>query len=124
MRHIHRSADEPKREGLSWQETWNSEDQGLIACWERGREKRRESPGLAERAINGELPALAWKGGVERAMQKKKKFGTLNYLATWQGLRGEDLDIDMDSEPVLVCSRTGMMVVYTGDSTKYADTEA
>jgi hypothetical protein len=124
MRRIHRFADTPKREGLSWQETWNGEDHGLIACWERGREKRRENQDLAERAAKGELPVLAWKGGVEKAIQKKQKFGTLNYLATWQGLRGEDLDIDMDSEPMLVCSRTGMTVVYTSDLAKYADTEA
>ena len=123
MRRIFRAANEPKRERLSWQETWNGEDNGLIACWERGRDKRMEAPQLAERARLGELPVLAWKGGVEKAIQKKQKFGTLQYLAMWYGLRGDDLEIDMDSEPVLVCSRTGMTVVYTGDLTKYADGE-
>jgi hypothetical protein len=39
---IHRSITEPIREGASWDERWNAADDGLIACWERGREKRLE----------------------------------------------------------------------------------
>ena len=88
---IYRSIFEPIREGLSWNERWTSEDGGLIACWDSGRETRIENPGLAEQAIGGELVILPWKGGVEKAIKKKKKFGTHFYLAMWQGLRGEDL---------------------------------
>ena len=89
--HVSRSNNEPKREGLSWDERWKASDKGLIVCWERGREKSIEDPDLAERARKGELPVLGWKGGVEKKIEKKKKYGTLNYLAQWQGLRGEDL---------------------------------
>jgi hypothetical protein len=47
---IHRSITEPIREGASWDERWNAADDGLIACWERGREKRLEDPSLAAQA--------------------------------------------------------------------------
>jgi hypothetical protein len=39
----------------------------------------------------------------------------------WQGLRGEDLDIDPDQEVSLTCSVTGMIVIFTGDFAKYAE---
>jgi hypothetical protein len=80
-----------------------------------------ESPELAEKARNGELPVLGWKGGVEKKTQKNEKYGCLNYLAEWQGLRGEDLDIDLTEEREIVCSKTGMKVIYTGDATKYSE---
>jgi len=60
---IQRSQNEPKREGLSWDEHWRGEDNGLITCWEVGRELREKEPELATRAENGELPVLGWKGG-------------------------------------------------------------
>jgi len=115
---IYRSYKEPIREGLSWEELWRGEDEGLITCWEVGRKIRERDPDLAKRVENGELPILGWKGGVEKKI-KKKKYGTLNYLAAWQGLRGEDLDIDLSQEPELICSKTGMKVIYTGDVNKY-----
>jgi hypothetical protein len=118
---LHRSTIEPIGETASWEQRWSAEDQGLIACWERGREKRLEDPMLAEKACNGQLVVLPWKGGVEKAIRKKQKFGTLNYLAMWQGLRGEDLSIDPAEEVVLNCSATGMAVVFTNDITKYAE---
>jgi hypothetical protein len=118
---IFRSYKEPKREGLSWYERWKGNDKGLITCWEVGREKRAKEPGLASIAENGELPVLGWKGGVEKMTKKGEKFGTLFYLAQWQGLRGEDLDIDLSQEPELICSRTGMRVIYTGDPKKYGN---
>ena len=118
---IYRSYKEPKREGLSWEELWRGEDRGLVTCWEIGREIREKDPALAERAENGELPVLAWKGGVDKKIQKTEKYGSLNYLAQWQGLRGEDLDIDLSQEPELVCSKTGMRVIYTGDVKKYGN---
>lgn len=115
--HVYRSIIEPNRIDLSWDETWKGVDAGLIACWERGREKALEDIELAGCAKRGELPVLAWKGGVERKL-KAKKYGTLKYLAQWQGLRGEDLDIYMDREIELVCSKTGVTVIFTADLSK------
>ena len=81
----------------------------------------QKDPTLSERALSGELPVLPWKGGVEKPTKKNVKYGPFFYLATWQGLRGEDLNIDMSKEVELVCSRTGMKVIYTGDVEKYAE---
>ena len=116
-----RSIHEPIREGLTWEERWKGHDQGLIACWERGREKRREDPELARKAEAGQLVVLPRKGGVEKATKKGAKYGTLFYLAMWQGLRSEDLNIDASDETAVVCTATGMTVVFTGDVKKYAE---
>ena len=116
---ITRSIEEPTRTNLSWQELWQASDKGLIACWECGRTKGLEDSGLASAARNGELMILPWKGGVEKALKVGKKYGTLNYLAMWQGLRGEALNISLVEERSLTCSRTGMIVTYTSDSTKH-----
>ncbi len=110
---LRRSVLQPIREGLSWSETWDGPDKGLIWCWERGRQKRVEEPELAARADQGELVILAWKGGVEEKLKIEKKPGTLNYLATWQGLRSEDLDIPLEDERLLVCSKTGQAVAFS-----------
>ena len=118
---IYRSYLESIREDPSWDERWRGPDEGLITCWEVGRSKSMESSELAERAKNGELPVLGWKGGVEKKIQKKEKYGSLNYLAQWQGLRGENLDIDLSEEREIICTKTGMKVIYTGDSTKYLE---
>lgn len=117
----YRSTSEPTRANATWEKRWNDVDQGLIACWERGREKGREDPALAAQARDGQLVVLPWKGGVERAIKKKQKFGTLYYLAMWQGLRGEDLNIDAAAEAVLTCTATGMAVIFTNDPAKYAE---
>lgn len=120
MKHrIQRSRKEPKREGLSWDERWQGEDKGLITCWEFGRELKEKEPELADRAKKDELPILGWKGGVKEKTKKQRKYGTLFYLAEWQGLRGDDLDIDLYQEPELVCAKTGMKVIYTIDHKKY-----
>ncbi len=118
---IYRSYGEPKREGLSWDERWERHDRGLITCWEIGRELSKKEPELAKRARKGELPVLGWKGGVEKKIKKKEKYGTLFYLAQWQGLRGDDLDIDLSEASELICSRTGMRVIFTGDLEKYGN---
>jgi hypothetical protein len=117
---IYRSCQEPIRKDPSFAERWRGPDKGLITCWEVGRERSKDSPELAERVKNGELPNLGWKGGVGDKIKKKVKYGCLNYLAEWQGLRGEDLDIDLTEEREIICSKTGMKVIYTGDATKYA----
>ena len=75
---------------------------------------RDESPELAARAEKGELMILVWKGGVQQKLKSgDAKPGTLYYLATWQGLRGEDLDISRDGERVIVCTRTDQAVAFT-----------
>ncbi len=116
---VFRSVDEPIREHISWSQRWEGRDRGLITCWEVGRRKRDKEPVLAEKASRGELPVLGWKGGVEKSIKKGEKLGTLYYLAQWQGLRGEDLDIDLNDEPEITCSRTAVKVVFTGDVKKY-----
>lgn len=139
-RRLYRSIVEPIREGLNWHELWEGDDQGLIWCWERGRQYRTEttaepvwkrvkegkwwqwrhiqpeSPAeLALRAARGELVLDGWRGGVKKKLKdaKKKKSGTLQYLATWQGMRGEDLNIDFDEEVTIVCSRFGQAVTFS-----------
>lgn len=111
---IQRSILEPIRLGLSWDDKWRDYDQGLIACWERGREKALEDPGLASEAISGRLIMLPWKGGVEKVL-KKKKFGSFRYLAMWQGIRGENLDIETDRDTLVTCAHTNVAVTFTSD---------
>lgn len=98
---------------MTWEQLWLGSDSGLICCWERGRQKRVEEPQLAARANSGELVVLAWKGGAEEKLKIEKKAGTLMYLATWLGLRGEDLDIAFEDERVIVCSKTGQAVAFS-----------
>ena len=118
---IYRSISEPIRENPSFEERWKGPDNGLIIAWEVGREKSVKYPYLAERAKNGELPVLGWRGGVDKKIKKKEKYGSLYYLAQWQGLRGEDLNINLSEEKEIVCSRTGMKVIYTVSSEKYVE---
>jgi hypothetical protein len=125
---IHRSIDTPLRSGLNRDELWEGHDKGLIKCWEIGRQRAARFPDLAQQCLTGELPVLGWKGGVSRSLKKLEKYGSLKYLAQWQGLRGEDLDIDLSAERALTCSRTKMVVTFTPDRSKYfnqvADVEA
>lgn len=116
---IHRSIAEPLRLDPNWDERWGDVTRGLITSWERGREKSLEDPVLASRALSGELVVLPWRGGVEKATQKQLKYGAFNYLAMWQGLRGEDLNIDVEEETSLTCTATKMTVVFTTDLTKF-----
>ena len=109
---LHRSVHEPIREGLSWNERWMGPDKGLIWCWERGRQKRVEEPELAAQADKGELVVLAWKGGVDKKLKMERKPGTLQYLATWQGLRGKDLELALEDISI-VCTKTGQTVVFS-----------
>ena len=125
---VQRSVMKPIRSGLSIEERWKGPDQGLIAAWERGREvsdeSSPESQNLIARARRGELVILPWKGGVERALKAKLKYGTMRYLAMWQGLRGEDLDVDLARDLERTCTSTGMTVIYTNDPAKYAGQES
>lgn len=116
-----RYINEPIRIDLTTSERWHDTDKGLIACWECGRKWSQEKPELADRARRGELIPLPWKGGVSRAVKSGQKIGTFNYLAMWQGLRGNNLDLDTHCEPSLRCSKYDVVVIFTADSTKYAD---
>jgi len=118
--HIHRSINEPLRGELDFFERWRGPDQGLITCWETGRKLSQKDPDLAIRARNGELPMSGWKGGVEKKVNKRK-YGSLRYLAEWQGLRGDDLDIKLSEEKEIICSRTNMKVIFTGDLSKLSE---
>lgn len=117
--HLYRSVNEPIREQLSWEDKWQGPDKGLITCWEVGRSKRNSNPDLVKKAEMNELPPLGWKGGIEKK-QATKKYGSLNYLAQWQGLRGEDLSINLDKNIEIQCSRTGMKVIFTAENSKYS----
>ena len=107
---ISRSITEPIRQNLSWEKQWKDCDQGLIACWERGREKSNEDPALAAQARDGRLVVLPWKGGAKKATKKQKQHGTLNYLAMWQGLRGDDLNIPLAPTTDILASARGAFV--------------
>lgn len=116
---IYRSIEVPIRKGLSWEDRWRGADNGLITCWESGRELHSNGSELSKKAMNGELPVLGWKGGINKKILKGEKYGTYNYLAKWQGLRGEDLNIDLSKDIKLTCSKTGMRIIYTSDAKKY-----
>lgn len=118
---ISRSIAEPLRIAPSWEERWEGPDKGLILCWETGREKREAMPELAQRASDGQLIPLPWRGGLEKAIKAKEKYGSLFYLAMWQGLRADDLEIDTERGATLVCTATGQKVVFTADSAKFND---
>jgi hypothetical protein len=118
MKKIFRSADSASHDFASREERWHGPDEGLIGCWERGREVRPEQPDLARRAKKGELLTLWWKGGLDHLKSDEdkgkplKRYGNLNYLATWQGLRGENLDIDLDAEVTIVCTKHKRAVIF------------
>lgn len=118
MTKIYRSFSEPDRVNLSWEETWRQEDKGLIKNYEVGRALAKKEPELAEKAKRGELPVLGYKGGVDKTLKKKEKIGALNYIAKWQALRGEDLNLNLDEEIVLTCTKTDMRVTFTMDLEK------
>jgi len=106
---------------ITWEEAWKGPDEGLIRCWEIGRERALTQPELARHCIDGALPVLGWKGGHDRALKKPMKYGSFKYLAQWQGLRGEDLFIDTRTELTLTCKHTGMLTTFTPDQEKYAN---
>jgi hypothetical protein len=107
------------RPGLSYAERWGTLEASAITAWEQGRVLAIERPDLAKAALAGQLPVLAFKGGLSEPL-KRKKYGCMEYLAMWQGLRGEDLQIDLDKDVALTCSAHGSTVTFTPDATKYA----
>lgn len=118
---IHRAIDAPASgDTLTWAERWEGPDAGLVAAWEAGRALAPRRPDLAEAARAGQLVELPWKGGLTRALKPgAPKVGALLYVAMWQGLRGDALDLDTDAELDLTCTRFGTTVTFTSDSTRY-----
>lgn len=115
---------------MDWHTTWKGHDQGLIQCWETGRRLAlaeqhhpidEQDRGRAAKCLAGELPVSGWKGGVSRTLKKLTRYGSLFYLAEWQGLRGGDLDIDTTQEITITCTATGMIVTFTSDLSKLAN---
>jgi len=103
---------------MNYDDIWHGPDKALIRCWEVGRQLRTKDPAIAALAEKGELVCLHWKGGTsaleEFASDKKPplRYGTFRYLATWQGLCGEDLDIEIESQVTLICTRTKRPVIF------------
>lgn len=122
MQLIARSISDEIRRDLTWDDLWHGPDGGLIKCWENGRAIRAstipEHKALANAAENGELPILDWIGGVSRTL-KSKKYGSLQYLATLQGLKGQDLQIDLAKEVTVTCALTKTEVIFTGDKRRF-----
>lgn len=111
---VRRSISVAIRPHMDTTERWLGEDRGLIAAWEVGREMSRSNLEAAEAARRGELVPVPWKGGVEKPI-KGGKVGVFRYLAMWQGLRGEDLEIDTDERPQVTCTRFSVPVRFTDD---------
>lgn len=97
-----RNMSEPIRSGMSTNELWSGPDNGLFLCWELGRKKAEQAPGFRTRAKQGELLELCWARG------------SWNYLAYWQGLRGEDLLIDTDQIFDKKCPVSGRSFPFGG----------
>ncbi len=115
-KHIKRSIAIEIRDLTTWDEAWLGTDRGLITCWEVGRLKAKEDPSLAKRAKSGELLPLPWEGGFHAALKKEKNYGTYNYLAMWQGLREEDLDIEIGKTYTITCTKHGKPVLFDAHS--------
>jgi len=116
---VQRAKTAPPRINPDWAARWGTPEAGLVTSWERGRELAAEDAGLAAAARRGELVPMSWKGGVAPPVRggraPRRKYGSFHYLAMWQGLRGDDLDIDTDARRQCTCSRQGTVVVFTDD---------
>lgn len=113
---LHDAFANPPPMALDYAERMEGPDQGVINAWLAGIAMRRDPPSEQQKsALAGELLPLPYRGGVDRKLKIKQKIGALHYLAMWQGLRGDDLNIDTESEPELVCTKTGVLVLFTLD---------
>lgn len=107
-----------------FEQRWEGPDEGLITAWASGLAMINTHPKVATAALRGELPVLAFKGGLEKSIEAKAKLGALHYLAMWQGLRNEPLDIDTDASNQRVCTKTNVLVEFTMDTRRLLATEA
>jgi hypothetical protein len=119
---LYRSINEDTREFQGMDHRWSGEDRGLIWCWERGRQMAESDPELSVRAKSGELMVLGWRGGVDAGLKMEKKIGTLQYLAQWQGLANNDLEIETDEAVSKVCSLADIEVTFQASTQPVAQT--
>ena len=120
---INRSITEPIRINMSTNQLWKSYDKGIILSWENGRRMALSNPKLVQDVLDGVLPSLGWKGGINMTLKDgnessplyKYKLGSYHYLAQIQGLRNDNLSIDYSSRLSLVCSRTHITIEFTDD---------
>lgn len=112
---VSRQIDRPPPQHEDWDARWGTLERTIVTCWLVGIDFARQAPDVAIAASRGELPVLPWKGGVDIAPKTLAKVGALQYLAMWQGLRREDLAINLDQEVEQACSRTGVVVTFTGN---------
>lgn len=115
MTKVYRSISESIRKNLTHQELWQAEDKGLICNWEVGREIAIKQPEIKKAVMRMELPILGWKGGTDKKLKDNNKFGSLQYLAQLQGIKGVDLDIDTEAEVTLKCAKFGTEITYTSN---------
>lgn len=127
MNIVSRSIHKPlTRADMTFDERWNGDDKGLITAWEVGRAWRDAGKHESVKACHGALPVLLWKGGVRKKLKDTDdglvaiKHGCPWYLAQWQGLRGEDLNIDLNGTIEHTCTTTGQIVIFTNDPTKWS----
>ena len=99
----------------------------LEICHKLGRELREINPELAGRVEKGELPALDWPGGSDTESLPPRQFGSLFYLAQWQGLRGEpwlgltgsNRNMSTTRPVGIRCAASGMVTVFIKDARRY-----
>ncbi len=99
----------------------------LEACHTSGKELRNSSPELASRAESGELPMLEFPGGISNKDPKPGRFGSLFYLAKWQGLRdapwhgliGKEKNLSTTQPVGIKCAASGKYTVFIRDATKF-----
>lgn len=126
---VRASAQIPPQLGSLYEDRFGTAEHTLISCWLRGLELRSDeaasglggknaAKSVVQAAIAGELPILPWKGGIAKPTKQKTRLGATQYLAMWQGLRGQDLDIDLSTEHQVTCSRFLVAVTFTMDPAK------
>src|SRR5215213_1983278 len=95
---VTRPIAESLRDNPDWAARWGDLPAALVTCWERGRELATQDTSLAAAARAGQFVPLSWKGGIPQPVRggkaPRRKYGSFHYLAMWQGLRGDDLNID------------------------------
>ena len=99
----------------------------LEICHTSGKELRVSDPELAGSAERGELPVLNWPGGCDASDSAARQYGSLFYLAQWQGLRGEswhgvtgnNKNMSTTNPIGIKCAASGMVTVFTKDARKY-----
>jgi hypothetical protein len=98
----------------------------VTLVWKGGTENLMEiaDPDLVPQAEEGELTSLPLQNGMkslkldgtqdDRKTPKKPQplVGSLKYMAMWQGLRNEDLDVALLSKTVITCTKTQRKVVF------------